>query len=75
MGLVTVTGGQGNIDPGGRLLCVSQFHDALEPENISSPYKFSSVLNDSSTMRSRSWSGGNPTKFLNTSSLEYSRTR
>ncbi len=32
MGLVTVARGQGNIDPGGGLLCASQFHDSLKPE-------------------------------------------
>ena len=42
---------------------------------LSKSQRFSSVLNDSSTMRSRSWSGGKPTKFFSTSSLEYSRTR
>ena len=43
--------------------------------DIFESHRFSSVLNDSSTRRSRSWSGGKPTKFRNTSSLQYSRTR
>jgi hypothetical protein len=33
MGLVTVPGSQGNFDPGRRLLCSSQFHDVLKPED------------------------------------------
>ena len=32
MGLVTVARGQGYVDPGGGLLCGSQFDDALKPE-------------------------------------------
>ena len=38
-------------------------------------YRFSSVLSESSTIRSRSCSEGRPTKFFSTNSFAYNRTR